>query len=64
MRHTFWTLLIANGVDIKTVSAKAGHSRTSTTLDIYTHAVKSADELASQVLDDVLTPKTKIIQKE
>lgn len=61
MRHTFCTLLIANGVDIKTVSAKAGHSRTSTTLDIYTHAVKSADEIASQVLDDVLTPKAKII---
>lgn len=58
MRHTFCTLLIANGVDIKTVSAKAGHSRTSTTLDIYTHSVKSADEQASQVLDDVLTPKS------
>lgn len=57
MRHTFCTLLIANGVDIKTVSAKAGHSRASTTLDIYTHAVKAADELASQVLDDILTPK-------
>jgi len=57
MRHTFCTLLIANGVDIRTVSAKAGHSRTSTTLDIYTHAVKAADELASQVLDDILTPQ-------
>jgi integrase len=57
LRHTFCTLLIANGVDIKTVSAKAGHSRASTTLDIYTHTVKEADELASQVLDDILTPK-------
>jgi integrase len=57
LRHTFCTLLIANGVDIRTVSAKAGHSRTSTTLDIYTHAVKEADELATQVLDDILTPK-------
>lgn len=42
---------------VKTVSAKAGHSRTSTTLDIYTHAVKAANELASQVLDDILTPQ-------
>ena len=62
MRHTFCTLLIANGVDIRTVSAKAGHSRTSTTLDIYTHALKSSDELASKVLDDLLTPKLKKIQ--
>lgn len=56
LRHTFCTLLIMNGVDIRTVSAKAGHSRTSTTLDIYTHALQAADENASQVLENILTP--------
>lgn len=61
-RHTFCTLLIASGVDIKTVSHKAGHSRTSTTLDIYTHAVQSADEQASQILDSVLSPQDNVVE--
>ena len=57
LRHTFITLLITNGVDVTTVAAKAGHSRTSTTLDIYTHATKIADEKSVQVLDGILSPK-------
>lgn len=56
LRHTFCTMLIADGVDIKTVSVKAGHSKTSTTLDIYTHALKRADEITSTTLDRSLTP--------
>jgi len=56
LRHTNCTLQIINGVDIRTVSARAGHSKTSTTLDIYTHALRSADEKASQILDEALTP--------
>ena len=62
LRHTNITLLIANGVDIRTVSAKAGHSRTSTTLDIYSHAVQSADEIATQVLEDALLRKNKDVR--
>ena len=34
LRHTSATLLIAEQVDVKTVSAKLGHSQTSTTMDI------------------------------
>jgi len=56
LRHTNCTLQIVNGVDIRTVSARAGHSKTSTTLDIYTHALRSADEKASQILDAALSP--------
>ncbi|MCL2579353.1 MAG: site-specific integrase [Oscillospiraceae bacterium] len=54
LRHTNLTLLISNGIDLRTVVHKAGHSRTSTTSDIYAHAIQSADERASQVLDSVL----------
>ena len=57
LRHTNISLLIANGVDIRTVANKAGHSRTSTTTDIYAHAIQAAEEAATEVLDTILTPK-------
>jgi integrase len=39
LRHTSATLLINQGVDISTVSKRLGHSRTSTTMDIYSHSL-------------------------
>lgn len=47
LRHTSATLLIAQNVDVKTVSARLGHSETSTTMDIYAHALKKQDEDAA-----------------
>lgn len=57
LRHTNATLMIASGVDIRTVSKRLGHAQTSTTTNIYTHAIRTADELASEAIDDILTPK-------
>jgi len=57
LRHTFCSLQIAAGVNIRTVQARTGHSRASTLTDIYSHALKTADELASDTLNDILTPK-------
>lgn len=37
-RHAFVTEKIKQGLDIKLVSVLAGHARTQTTLDVYTHA--------------------------
>lgn len=37
LRHTFCTVTIANGCDIKTVSSLLGHSDTAITLGTYTH---------------------------
>ena len=54
LRHTNITMLIANGVDIKTVSARVGHSDIKTTLNIYAHYVKESDEKASQLIDKLL----------
>lgn len=50
LRHTNATLLIADGVDVRTVSKRLGHSQMSTTMNIYAHAIRSADEMAAEVI--------------
>ena len=55
LRHTAATLLITGGVDIATVSKRLGHADKTTTLNIYTHAVKSADKAAAEKLQDIFT---------
>ena len=37
LRHTFATLSLESGMDVKTLSAMLGHVSAATTLDIYTH---------------------------
>ena len=37
LRHTFATMALQNGVDVKTLSAMLVHVSAATTLDIYTH---------------------------
>lgn len=54
LRHTMATLMISQGEDIKTVSSRLGHADTSTTLDIYTHAMKNRDKEASNNLERIL----------
>ena len=57
LRHTNATLLIAGGTDLRTVSKRLGHSNMTTTGNIYTHAIQTADERAAETLGDILTPK-------
>jgi integrase len=54
LRHTSATLLIRQGVDVRAVSSRLGHSRTSTTLDVYVHALRSADKAAAEVMNDIV----------
>lgn len=53
LRHTNITMQLTSGVDLRTVVARAGHSRTSTTTDIYSHFIKSSDQHASKVIDSL-----------
>ena len=57
LRHTSATLLIAQNVDVKTVSNRLGHSETSTTMDIYAHALQKQDELAAKSLGELFAEK-------
>lgn len=56
LRHTFATLQIAAGVDLRTLQARTGHAQASTLINIYSHAIRSAAEAATDALDDMLTP--------
>lgn len=58
-RHSFATQAITGGVDVSTVSSILGHSQTSTTLNIYTHAVQSANVKAMNVVADLIQGKIK-----
>lgn len=51
LRHTSATFLINQGVHMKTISARLGHSKIGTTMDIYGHALESADEAAANHFD-------------
>lgn len=57
LRHTNATLLIYNGTNIKTVSDRLGHADVSTTGNIYAHAIKTADEMAAEALEDIFSKK-------
>ena len=50
LRHTSATFLLSNGCDIKTVSARLGHSSIETT-NIYVHKLESVDRHASKTFD-------------
>jgi len=53
-RHLAATRLIAAGVDVRTVAGRLGHSRASTTLDVYSHWLPGRDREAASVLGQLL----------
>ncbi|MCL2107985.1 MAG: tyrosine-type recombinase/integrase [Oscillospiraceae bacterium] len=60
LRHSNASIMIAGGINIKIVSSRLGHSNVSVTGNIYTHQIKSADEAAADILENVLTLSTNI----
>jgi len=54
LRHFMATTLLTAGVPITTVSARLSHARTSTTLNVYAHAVPAGDTVAAEVLGGIL----------
>lgn len=56
LRHTHGTLLHEQGTPLKVAQAQLGHSRMTTTLEVYTHASESAQRKAVNQLESQLFP--------
>lgn len=57
LRHTSVTVLLANHVDLETVSHRHGHSKPSITLDVYGHWMEETDRTASDTLESIFSRK-------
>ncbi|MEW6172192.1 MAG: tyrosine-type recombinase/integrase [Bacillota bacterium] len=64
LRHTATSLLIAEGIPAKNISAWLGHSDIGTTMNIYGHAFKSVDREAADRLDHIFNGTDKKPVKE
>lgn len=62
LRHTSATMLISEGVNIKSVSSRLGHSNTNTTLDVYSHALIEVDRTATDNIEEFLFGKIEDIE--
>lgn len=51
LRHTFASMLNAEGIDIARISAELGHSNITTTLNIYTHILNGASASSRGIAD-------------
>ena len=54
LRHFMATTMLAAGVPVPVVSERLCHARTSTTVNIYAHAMPGADRDAANLLADIL----------
>ncbi|MEW9701935.1 site-specific integrase [Paenibacillus sp. SI8] len=55
LRHTSATLLINQGVHAKVISERLGHGSITTTMNIYGHALRSADQAAADKFENLFS---------
>ena len=53
MRHTFVSVLSANGVPVESIALLAGHDRTATTELVYRHEIRPALTQGAEVMDKI-----------
>jgi len=54
LRHSHGSVLLADGVDLATVSERLGHSSVRVTADIYSHALRGRDQDAAKRWDEFM----------
>ena len=52
LRHTYASLMIADGTPLVVVSHQLGHAQSSTTANIYAHVIAEAEAKAQDAMDD------------
>lgn len=57
LRHTHATMLIEAGVPIIDVQRRLGHSKASTTLDVYSHATEDSQKRVANIIDAKIATK-------
>lgn len=60
LRHTWATVAISEGVDVKSVSAILGHSSAAMTLDVYADASPDAKRRAADLVARVMAPDSQL----
>ncbi len=58
LRHTFATLSIAAGIDVKTVSVLLGHANASMTLNVYADALDKSKQEGMRLMEAIITGGT------
>jgi integrase len=57
-RHYYGSMLIASGLDIKTVQTRMRHESAKTTLDIYGHEFSDSDDSTRAAIDNAITARS------
>jgi integrase len=51
LRHTQASQLLADGMDVATVSKRLGHTDSSTTMRVYAHVIQGRDRAAAEMVE-------------
>jgi len=62
LRHTACTMLLHKGLNVKAVAARMGHANANVTLTVYAHALRSADQMAADMMEEIVSKSALVPQ--